>query len=44
MTQNTVNTGTVANDGTGDTLRSAFIKINEDIQNFLVVLPIMKQI
>ena len=31
MTQNTVNTGTVANDGTGDTLRSAFIKINEDI-------------
>lgn len=31
MAQNTVNTGTVANDGTGDTLRSAFIKINEDI-------------
>ena len=31
MAQNTVNTGTTANDGTGDTLRSAFIKINEDI-------------
>ena len=31
MTQNTVNTGTVANDGTGDPLRTAFIKINEDI-------------
>jgi microcystin-dependent protein len=31
MAQNTVNTGTTANDGTGDPLRSAFIKINEDI-------------
>ena len=31
MAQNTVNTGTTANDGTGDTLRSAFIKINEDV-------------
>lgn len=31
MTQNTVNTGITANDGTGDTLRTAFIKINDDI-------------
>jgi microcystin-dependent protein len=31
MAQNTVNTGTTANDGTGDTLRAAFIKINDDI-------------
>lgn len=31
MAQNTVNTGTTANDGTGDPLRSAFIKINDDI-------------
>jgi phage-related tail fiber protein len=30
MTQNTVNTGIVSNDGTGDTLRTAFRKINED--------------
>lgn len=30
MAQNTVNTGTTANDGTGDPLRSAFIKINDD--------------
>jgi hypothetical protein len=31
MSQNTVNTGTTANDGTGDTLRTAFTKVNDDI-------------
>jgi hypothetical protein len=28
MTQQTINLGTVANDGTGDPLRTAFLKIN----------------
>jgi hypothetical protein len=33
----TVNTGTVANDGTGDDLRSAFIKVNE---NFIAITDV----
>lgn len=28
-----VNTGTVANDGTGDSLRAAFVKVNENFNN-----------
>jgi hypothetical protein len=28
MTQQTINLGTIANDGTGDPLRTAFLKIN----------------
>lgn len=30
MTQQTINIGTVANDNTGDTLRTAFLKVNEN--------------
>jgi len=30
MAQQPINTGTVANDGTGQTLRSAFVKVNEN--------------
>ena len=33
----TVNTGIVANDGTGDDLRSAFIKVNE---NFIAITDV----
>ena len=35
MVQQTISTGTSANDGTGDTLRSAGTKIN---QNFTTIL------
>jgi len=30
MAKQTVNIGTVANDGTGDTIRASFIKVNEN--------------
>ena len=30
MTKQTIFTGTVGNDGTGDTLRSAFTKVNSN--------------
>ena len=30
MAQQPINTGTVANDGTGQTLRSAFVKVNQN--------------
>ena len=30
MTQQTLNTGTQANDGTGDSLRAAMIKVNDN--------------
>lgn len=32
---NVVNVGTVANDGTGDSLRAAFVKINQNFSDFI---------
>jgi len=43
MAIETINVGTIANDGTGDDLREAFIKVNsnfEDVDNRLTTLPI----
>ncbi|MBA4092388.1 MAG: hypothetical protein C0494_17600, partial [Sphingobium sp.] len=38
MAQQTINTGTIADDGTGDTLRAAFIKANA---NFSELYPLL---
>jgi hypothetical protein len=40
MTQQVINVGTVANDGTGDPLRTAFIKVNA---NFAEVYGIIRR-
>lgn len=39
MTQQVINVGTVANDGTGDPLRTAFIKVNANFAEVYAVLP-----
>ena len=33
MTIEYINTGTIANDGTGDALREAFIKVNDNFED-----------
>jgi len=46
MTINSIDVGTIANDGTGDDLREAFIKVNDnftEIDNRLVTLPVEGQ-
>jgi hypothetical protein len=40
MTQQVINVGTVANDGTGDPLRSGFIKVNGNFQEVYTSLPL----
>lgn len=43
MTIKTIDVGTIANDGTGDDLREAFIKVNDnftEVDNRLVTLPV----
>jgi hypothetical protein len=39
MTQQVINVGTVANDGTGDPLRTAFIKVNANFAEVYTLLP-----
>jgi hypothetical protein len=39
MTRLNVNVGTVANDGTGDTLRGAFVKVNSDFTELYQLAP-----
>jgi len=39
MTQQVINVGTVANDGTGDPLRTAFIKVNANFAEVYALLP-----
>ena len=39
MTQQVINVGTVANDGTGDPLRTAFIKVNANFAEVYTVIP-----
>lgn len=39
MAQQVINVGTVANDGTGDPLRTAFIKVNGNFAELYTVLP-----
>lgn len=39
MTQQVINVGTVANDGTGDPLRTAFIKVNANFAEIYTFLP-----
>jgi hypothetical protein len=39
MSQQVINVGTVANDGTGDPLRTAFIKVNANFAEIYGVLP-----
>jgi hypothetical protein len=39
MTQQVINVGAVANDGTGDPLRSAFIKVNANFAEVYAVIP-----
>ena len=41
MVQSTINIGTLANDGTGDDLREAFIKVNNNF-NELYILEHLK--
>ena len=36
MAQQLINTGTAVNSGTGDTLRTAGIKINANLQNCII--------
>ena len=38
MTRQIISTGTAANDGTGDTLRSAGVKINENFKSIYTLL------
>lgn len=40
MTQQVINVGTVANDGTGDPLRTAFIKVNANFAETYTALPV----
>jgi hypothetical protein len=40
MAKQTINVGTVANDGTGDTLRASFVKANENFTE-LYTLPVV---
>jgi hypothetical protein len=39
MTQQVINVGTVANDGTGDPLRTAFIKVNANFAEIYSLIP-----
>ena len=39
MTQQVINVGTVANDGTGDPLRTAFIKVNANFAEVYAIIP-----
>jgi hypothetical protein len=39
MTQQVINVGTVANDGTGDPLRTAFIKVNANFAEVYAIVP-----
>lgn len=38
MTKQIINLGTTANDGTGDPLRSAFTKINENFDELYIAI------
>ena len=40
MTQQVINVGTVANDGTGDPLRTAFIKVNANFADLYTLIPV----
>jgi hypothetical protein len=40
MSQQIINVGTVANDGTGDPLRTAFIKVNANFAEIFTLLPV----
>ena len=39
MTFQPINVGTVANDGTGDPLRTAFIKVNANFSEIYSLIP-----
>ncbi len=39
MVQSTINIGTLANDGTGDDLREAFIKVNNNFNELYLRTP-----